>query len=33
MVMKFVWYSLHNSSGAFCVLVKVLSNDFSTELT
>ena len=33
MVLKFVWYLLHNSSGAFCVLIKVLSYDSSTELT
>ena len=33
MVMKFGWYLLHDSSGAFCVLIKVLSNDSSSELT
>ena len=27
--MKFVWYLLHNSTGAFCVWIKTLSNDFS----
>ena len=33
MVMKFVWYPLQNSLGALCVLIKVLRNDSSTELT
>ena len=28
-----VWYFLHNFTGAFCVWVNALSNDFSTELT
>ena len=32
-LMKFVRYPLHNSTRAFYVCVKVLSNDFSTELT
>ena len=32
-LMKFAWYLLHNSLGAFCAWVKALSNDFSTELT
>ena len=26
-------YRRHNSAGAFCVWVKELGNDFSTELT
>ena len=31
--MKFVSYRRHNSTGAFCVWVKELGYDFSTELT
>ena len=26
-----VWYLLHKTTGAFCVWVKALSNDYSTE--
>ena len=32
-LLKFIWYLFGNSAGAFCVRVKVHSNDFSTELT
>ena len=31
--MKFVSYWRHNSTGAFCVWVKALGDDFSTEST
>ena len=33
MLMKFVSYLPRYSTGAFCLRLKALSNDFSTELT
>ena len=32
-LLNFNGYFLRNSAGAFCVRVKVLSNDFGTEVT
>ena len=29
--MKFVWYHLHNPTGAFCVEAKTVINDFSID--
>ena len=29
--MKFVWYHLHNPTGAFCVKAKAVINDFSID--
>ena len=31
-LLNLMWYDLRNSAGAFCVGVKVLSSNFSTEV-